>query len=234
MSAKKTADAALAVAEEALYKVNTFHRSNPFLMLTIIFLLGYLLYINYYVVHNPERSKYIIDMYHNTNVRVALIAMIVLGMSGVFGSSLSHLSTIVAFAYVTTYVVLRDFREGMEDGPSIDPNSQEMNKLATKLAKVANQLYDGKAKLAIIPNDTDDTKEETKEEMDNFPKGRDGPRCTPCAGGSRKAFNPKPYTPDSPLMGIGNDKLPPMGVDFLSAPSGVYTQSQIGYQFGFS
>ncbi len=63
-----------------------------------------------------------------------------------------------------------------------------------------------------------------------YPISHDDPLCVPCKG--KGMFNPRPYKPDSNIQGIGNDKLPPTGVDFLSDPPGVYSQSQISYQLG--
>lgn len=234
MSAKKTADAALAVAEEALNKVYVMQRGNPALLFAVVIVLGYIFFVNYYVVGKPDKSQYILEMYHNKNIRVGVVALIILGMSGVFGIGFSHLATILAFAYVTSYVTLRDIKEGMENNNfkdksnfSMELSSDQMKRLTDKLMNATSKLYTNKSKM----NEDD---EQDVENMTDFPESRSGQRCTPCAKGSRKSFNPRPYVPDSPLMGIGNDKLPPMGVDFLSAPSGVFTQSQIGYQLGFS
>jgi hypothetical protein len=229
MSAKKTADAALAVAEEALNRVYALQRGNPALLLAVVVILGYLFYINHYVLDNPQKSQYILNMYHNRHARAAIITVIVLGMSGVFGPGFTHLSTILGFAFVASYVTIRHLKEGMEDAPKgkLDVgsmNSKQMNDLTAKLNHITNQLNSRKA----------GKEKEKVEKMTNFPSSRSGSRCTPCPGGSRQPFNPRPYEPKSRLMGIGNDRLPPMGVDFLSAPSGVFTQSQIGYQFGFT
>lgn len=260
MSAKKTADAALAVSEEALNRVYSIERGSPVLLLTVILVLGYLFYLNYFIVEDPKQSSYILKLYHNNHVRMAVISLIVLGMSGVFGFGFSRLSAIIGFSYMSSYLIIRniyDSKENMEDMNEM--SDSKLSDLQKKLSDMAGKMY--KSRESLVQNKTDmaqkhsedretrrksrDSEEkvvvqpdiitkESMEPMSNFPLSRPEPRCTPCQKGSRSAFNPRPFEPDSPLMGIGNDNLPPMGVDFLSAPPGVYSQSQIAYEMGMS
>jgi DNA-binding transcriptional MerR regulator len=238
MSAKKSADAALVIAEEALRNVHSLQKGNPLLLLAIIFVLGYIFYVNYYLVKDSSKSNFILQMYHNTNVRIAIISLIVLGMSGIFGFGISRLSTILAFTYVTTYVTLKDLKESMEDGDGNvkkKNNEKENKKIENQLEEQSKEIKKLQEKLDKMKklHQNDDEKEDL-ENMENYPLGRDGAYCKPCSNGTQTAFNPRPYETNSPLQGIGNDNLPPMGVDFLSAPPGVYSQSQIAYQFGMS
>jgi len=248
MSAKKTAEAALAVSEEALQRVYAMQRGNPVLLLAVVVVLGYLFYINYYVVKDPNKSAYVLSMYHNANLRMGIISILVLGMSGVFGQGFTHLSAILGFAYVTSYVTVKNLSEGMEDTPK-DLGDVKLSHLHKKLSQVAEQMYKNsdmakqhvdkrekeKAMASAAPVQPDEMPvKESMGNMSNYPLSHPDPRCTPCPNGSRMPFNPRPHEPDSPLMGIGNDRLPPMGVDFLSAPPGVYSQSQIAYEMGMS
>lgn len=226
MSAKKTADAALAVAEEALNKVYSLQSSSPILLVVVIFVLGYLYYINYVVVKDSQKSYAVLDMYHNANLRMGVATLIVLGMSGVFGHKFVHFSTILAFAYVFSYTTVKNLRENMENQDAKQPSLVTLQK---KLSDVTSELKKKKDR-----NNGNDQPQPMPDDMSAGIEGMENyPKCTPCNRGNRE-FNPQPYEPDARLMGIGNDKLPPMGNDFLSAPPGVYSQSQIAYEMGMS
>ena len=48
------------------------------------------------------------------------------------------------------------------------------------------------------------------------------------------SFNPKPYRDDEPLIGISDQEIPPDGMNFMSQPSGAYTDSGTSYAIGMN
>jgi hypothetical protein len=238
MSAKKTAEAALAVSEEALRHVYSIQRSKPSLLVVVVFVLGYLYYINYFVAVDTTKVNFIIEFYKNTNLRMAIISIIILGMSGVFGIGFTHFSTIIGFAYVTSYITLKNLDESMENMENME-NSNVGNKKENVNMKMDNNMDLHKKILEISKKISErslaskmnpqDIQEEKMSDYSENPLSRSKQSCTTCEDGARSIFNPTPHEPMSPLMGIGNDNLPPMGVDFLSAPPGIFSQSQIAY-----
>lgn len=206
--AKRTSEAALSVAQEALSQVQALESGSPVVFFVLVILLGYVYFVNFYLVQkSPGDMKVIMDIYGNKMIRSVVVSLILLGMSGMFGHAMKTISVMLAFVFVATYITLKhllpDHKEGFTEymagmpgtlpGPPQGPPGQ-------------------------------------------YPLGYPDPKCLPCSNGSaNQMFNPQPYRPDDSVLGIGDpDQLPPAGVDFLSDPPGVYTQSGIAYEFGLA
>ena len=111
----------------------------------------------------------------------------------------------------------------------------EFSSFESHFRDLSEYVLPRRAQFTITNTNTEEFGNQANIKEQNFPLSHDQPRCLPCSNGSAsQSFNPEPYKPNSNLQGIGNDTLPPIGVDFLSDPAGVYSQSQIGYQFGMT
>jgi len=223
MSAKKTADAAIIIAEEALTRVQAAHRASPISVLIVLLGIAYIAAVNYTNIPLPALNKH---------AKIAILAILMVGMVGMFGRTLERIFMVACVVFVASLLMSRHSNqvEGMEDAPKkVDDPEKKLKELQARLSELTAKISQVKKKTDVNPD------EPMVETMSNMPIGYDGAgSCTPCQGGIRDSFGPKPFTPSSDVMGEGNDSLPPMGVDFLSAPPGVYAQSQIGYGFGMA
>lgn len=226
MSAKKTADAAIIIAEEALTRVQSAHRASPISVLIVLLGIAYIAAVNYTNVPLPALNKH---------AKIGIMSILLVGMVGMFGRTLERIFMVACVVFVASLLMSRHINhvEGMEDSPKkVDDPEKKLKELHARLSELTAKMSQVKKKTDVNP---DEPMVEKMENMGNMPIGYDGAgSCTPCQGGIRDSFGPKPFTPSSDVMGEGNDSLPPMGVDFLSAPPGVYAQSQIGYGFGMA
>jgi hypothetical protein len=193
MSAKRTANAAMVVAEDALRRVRALESGEGLLTVTLALVLGlgYVYYINYMV--GQGRAQEVMNMTSHPYLRIGIATVVMLGLSGMFGRALQVAATVVGFSFLAGHLFLHH-------------------------AALARPMIGAAPKEGFSP----------------YPIGISQPRCLPCTNG-KNMFNPRPYRPDSPALGIGDpDRLPPSGVDFLSDPPGVYTQSGLAYEFNMA
>lgn len=205
--AKRTSEAALSVAQEALSQVQALERGSPVVFLVLVLLLGYIYFVNFYLVaKDPNDVKMMMDIYGNKTIRSIVTTLILVGMSGMLGHSMQVIAVMTAFVFVATYITVKHLLVKHKEGYA-------------EYMQGMPQMQQGQQGPPGI-----------------YPLGYPEPRCLPCTNGSsNQAFNPKPYRPDDSVLGIGDpDQLPPTGVDFLSDPPGVYTQSGIAYEFGMA
>lgn len=109
MSSKRTAHAAMVVAEDALRRVRNLESGEGLLTVTlmIVISLGYLYFVQY-TMENNDSSNMInsLDIYRHPYLSVITVTLIVLGLSGMFGRSLQIVSSIAGFSFAVGHIFL--------------------------------------------------------------------------------------------------------------------------------